>query len=177
MEQNHLPKYDRSHNETGCCPRFDPAPWEGQELHLKDRLFVRANTLSLFHVPVNMGSVFTSTFKAIHDANAEDEEFVVLSRDVSPWTSEHLFSVTREVAGADTVRVSGDFMTHVFEGSFGDMAKWCKEMERFAGAKGKRVDKQFYFYTTCPKCAKHYGRNYVVGVAQVSANEQVAAAA
>jgi hypothetical protein len=25
----------------------------------------------------------------------------------------------------------------------------------------------YFFYTTCPRCAKHYGKNYVVGVAQV----------
>jgi hypothetical protein len=177
MEQNHLPKYDRSHNETGCCPRFDPASWEEQELHLKDRAFVRAKTLSLFHVPLNMGSVFASTFKAIKDANAEDEEFVVLSRDISPWTSEHLFSVTREVPGADNVKLSGDFVTHVFEGPYSETGKWCEEMERFAAAKGKRIERQFYFYTTCPKCAKHYGKNYVVGVAQVSADTRMAAAA
>jgi hypothetical protein len=24
------------------------------------------------------------------------------------------------------------------------------------------------FYATCPKCARHYGKNYVVGVAKVS---------
>jgi hypothetical protein len=24
-----------------------------------------------------------------------------------------------------------------------------------------------YFYTTCPKSAKYYGKNYVVGVAKV----------
>ena len=25
----------------------------------------------------------------------------------------------------------------------------------------------YFFYTTCPKCAKYYGKNYVVLVAQV----------
>jgi len=26
---------------------------------------------------------------------------------------------------------------------------------------------QFFYYTTCPKCAKHYGKNYVVAFAEV----------
>jgi len=26
----------------------------------------------------------------------------------------------------------------------------------------------YFFYTTCPTCAKHYGKNYVVGVAKVT---------
>ncbi|WP_455707283.1 hydrolase [Mesorhizobium sp. ORM8.1] len=25
----------------------------------------------------------------------------------------------------------------------------------------------YFFYTTCPKCAKAYGKNYVVGIATV----------
>jgi len=26
----------------------------------------------------------------------------------------------------------------------------------------------YFFYTTCPTCAKHHGKNYVVGVAKVT---------
>lgn len=176
METNRLPKYDQSRNETGCCPRFDPAPWEGQELHLKDKAFVRAKTISLFHIPLNMGSVFAATFKAIKDAGAEGDDFAVLSRDLSLWTAEHLFVVSKPVPGVENVTLSGDFVTHVFEGPFSDAAKWCQDMERFAESKGWHVGKLYYFYTTCPKCAKHYGRNYVVGVAQVEPNAQRAAA-
>lgn len=168
METNHLPKYDRNNSETACCPRFDPSTWEGQELHFKDKPFVRAKTMSLLHIPLNMSGMFASTIKAIADAKAQDDEFAVLSHDVSPWRGEHLFAVTKDVPGADNIRLSGDFIAHVFEGPYGETANWCKEMETFAASKGKHVDAQYYFYTTCPKCAKHYGKNYVVGVAQVS---------
>lgn len=37
-------------------------------------------------------------------------------------------------------------------------------MTAFAGEKGRSVKKAYFFYTTCPKCAKIYGKNYVVGV-------------
>jgi hypothetical protein len=167
MDTNHLPKIDQSQNETGCCPRFDPAPWEGQELHFRDKPFVRAKTMSLFHIPLNMGDTFQSTLKAIADSGAEDEEFVVLSRDPSAWSGEHFFAVKKEVPGAENVKLSGDFVTHVFEGPFSRMSAWCKEMEVLVSKKGKHLDKLYYFYTTCPKCAKHYGKNYVVGIAQV----------
>ena len=176
METNHLPKYGQSNNETGCCPRFDPAPWEGQDLHLKDKPFVRATTRSAFHIPLNMGNVFEATFKAIKDAGAEEPEFAVLSRELSPWSAEHLFAVSKPVPGAENVKLSGDFVTHVFEGPYSDAEKWCKDMEHYAADKGRRVDKLYYFYTTCPKCAKHYGKNYVVGIAQVSPSAQRAVA-
>jgi hypothetical protein len=177
MELNHLPKIDPTKNETGCCPRFDPSTWEGQELHFKDKPFVRAKTRSVFHIPLNMGSVFASTMKAIQDAHADDQEFAVLSHDLSAWTGEHLFAVTKDVPGLENIKLSGDFITQVFEGPYSDTAKWCKEMESFAASKGKRIDSLYYFYTTCPKCAKQYGKNYVVAVAQVSPAAQTAIAA
>jgi NMD protein affecting ribosome stability and mRNA decay len=44
-------------------------------------------------------------------------------------------------------------------------------MERQVQAKGKRLDLTYLFYTTCPRCAKHYGKNYVVGVSRVRSGD------
>jgi hypothetical protein len=84
MLTNETPTFDLSDNETRCCPRFRPEPWDRRELHFVEKPFVKASTVCFFHIPLNMGGVFGKT------------------------------------------------------------------------------------YTTCPRCAKHYGNNYVVGVAQVS---------
>lgn len=40
-------------------------------------------------------------------------------------------------------------------------------MNDFVKSKGKEVKKLYFFYTTCPKCAKHYGQNYTVLVSQI----------
>jgi hypothetical protein len=32
----------------------------------------------------------------------------------------------------------------------------------------RALETLYFFYTTCPKCAKHYGKNYVVAVAKVT---------
>lgn len=168
MDVNAVPKYDLSDNPTGCCPRFDPVGWDEQELHFKDKRFVKAKTRSLMHVPVNMGSVFSKTFKAIEEADAQGEDgFIVLSRDSSAWTAEHYFAVVRDVPGQDMTRMSGEFVTKVFEGPYKDAPKWCAETEGYAKENGKAVEDTYFFYTTCPKCAKYYGKNYVVVVARV----------
>ncbi|HEY9052867.1 MAG TPA: hydrolase, partial [Gammaproteobacteria bacterium] len=115
METNALPKYDASDNPANCCPRFNPEGWDEQELHFKDKLFVKATTRSLFHIPVNMGSVFPETFKALENAQAQNmEQFIVLSHDPSAWRGEHYFAVTKDVPGQEMVKLSGDFMTKVF---------------------------------------------------------------
>lgn len=168
METNAVPKYDMSDNPTNCCPRFKPEGWDEQELHFKDKLFVKAKTRSLFHIPMNMGKVFSSTSDAIENASAYDENnLIILSRDPSAWMSEHFFSVAKDVPGQKTVRMSGDYFTKVFEGPFKDVPKWEADMDEFIKEKGKQVKNTYYFYTTCPKCAKFYGKNYVVAVAEV----------
>ncbi len=40
-------------------------------------------------------------------------------------------------------------------------------MNAYAVAQGKTMSKMYFFYTTCPKCAKKYGKNYVVILAQL----------
>lgn len=165
MKINELPTYDPSDNLTGCCPRFHPEGWEGQELHFQDKPFVRASTVSVFHMPLNMGAVFTKTWRAIQEAHAEGGGFLVLSHDDSPWHADHLFAVSGDVPGADMVHLTGTYKTHVFEGPFSDAGKWAAAMKE----KEPGMKDLFFFYTTCPKCAKVYGKNYVVGVAQVDA--------
>ena len=168
MRINELPPYDPTDNETGCCPRFHPEPWDNQELHFDNKPFVRASTVSLFHVPLNMGSVFGRTQKAIEQAHAQGDGFLVLSHDESAWHAEHLFAVAQDVPGAEMVHLSGDFVTKVFEGAYSDAPKWCDAMNDVAAAHGRQIETLYYFYTTCPKCAAHYGKNHVVGVARLA---------
>jgi hypothetical protein len=168
MELNQIPAYDETDNPTGCCPRFHPEGWDEQELRFDDKPFVRASTVSAFHVPLNMGSVFHKTEEAIRRQHAEAGSFLVLSHDTSAWHADHLFAVDKDVAGADMVRLSGTFLTKVLEGPYSDAKRWCGEMERYVAEKGKRLEQLYFFYTTCPRCAKAYGKNYVVGVAKVS---------
>lgn len=167
MNVNETPNYDASDNPTGCCPRFKPEGWEGQALHFKDKPFVRAKTRSLFHIPINMGRVFEKTFGAIEAANALNEkQAIILSRDLSPWTSEHLFAVTKDVPGETMETLSGDYLTKVFEGPYKDAPKWEEEVKSYVAGQGQTLDKTYYFYTTCPKCVKYYGKNYVVALAK-----------
>ena len=169
MEVNQLPYYDMKDNPTGCCPRFHPEGWNEQELHFDHKPFVKAVTRSLLHIPLNMGRIFSKTFKAIEKAGAtKEDEFLVLTDDVSPWKSEHYFSVTKNVPGEEMIYLNGDYLMRVFEGPYKNARLWYKEMEDYVRQKGKQPEKIYFYYTTCPKCAKYYRKNYVVGIAQIS---------
>lgn len=167
MELNALPIYDQSANPTNCCPRFNPDGWDDPQLHFKDKPFVKAKTKSVMHVPVNMGKVFKRTFEAIESANASDpDQFVVLSRDISPWAGEHLFSVTKDVPGQTMAHLTGDYHTKVFEGPYKHVRQWHDDLIQSVGGNTDTDPETFFFYTTCPKCAKYYGKNYVVGLVE-----------
>jgi hypothetical protein len=75
--------------------------------------------------------------------------------------------VDKDVPGLENTNLSGKFFTRVYEGSFNETGKWCKDYEEEAKAKGMNIKKWYMWYTTCPKCAKKYGKNYVVIVGQV----------
>ena len=168
METNALPKYDMSDNPTNCCPRFNPEGWDEQELHFKDKLFVKGKTRSIFHIPLNMKTMYLQTMSAIEKADAmREDDLIILSHDPSAWKGEHYFSVSREVPGQEMVHLTGDYLTKVFEGPYKKAPKWEKEMETFVKEEGKSMKKLYFFYTTCPKCAKYYGKNYVVVVAEI----------
>jgi hypothetical protein len=169
MDTNVLPKYDMSDNPTGCCPRFKSEGWDEQDLHFKDKLFVKVRTKSIFHIPVNFGSVFPKAFMDIQEAGAHDDKnFIILSYDPSMWTGEHYFAATKDVPGYEMVKMTGNYLTKVFEGPYKNAPKWEREMKAFVQAKGKQAKKTYFFYTTCPKCAKHYGKNYMVAVSEIS---------
>jgi len=168
MPQTTLPKFQLDKSETGCCPRFDPAGWDGAQFEFDAHPFVRATTVNFLHIPLNIGSVIKRTWKKIEQAVAAPrDEFLVLSTDPSPWRGEHFFAVTKDVPDAEMVRLSGRFLAKVYEGPYREAGKWARDMGQYVTSQGLRMQKLYFFYTTCPKCAKQLGKNYVVAFAAV----------
>lgn len=157
-------------NETGCCAVPNVSAWQDKEVTMTDQRFIRMHTRSFFYIPLNMSKVMTKIQKTAEDAEATmpPKEAMILSRELSPWKAEQLYAVSKPVEGADNVTLSGTFLTKVFDGPFKDAGKWYKSLIEFAKTKNKKAEKVYMFYTTCPKCAKHYGHNYVIGLAQVA---------
>jgi len=75
--------------------------------------------------------------------------------------------VTKDIQGAEMASISGKFLSKVFEGPYRDVRKWIEEMKTFARSRDRTLQKLYFFYTTCPKCAKKHGKNYVAILAQV----------
>jgi hypothetical protein len=158
-------------NQKECCAKFNPEIWDNKTIEWTDKLFIREDLPQIFHMPLpwTIGGVMTKLWKKIQDAGANPEikDFIWLCYDPSPWKSENYIAVTKEVSGLRNEKISGTFMTKVFDGPYNEVPKWIKEMDRFLSGQGKKAEKYYFYYTTCPKCAKKYGHNYVVLFAKI----------
>jgi len=153
-------------NETGCCPKFNPKPWQGKEIIWDNKIFVKDRVASFLHIPLNMGSKIVKNMKLIEAARAKPAEQLMLCDENSLWGSDIYINVSKEVPGVQMATLSGTFLTKVFEGPYKNAGVWAKEMEGYVKSKGKTIEKLYFCYTTCPACAKAYGKNYVVLFAQ-----------
>jgi len=168
---------------TGCCEPFDPKPWDdpstlqfgsgqassGQvkEITWKDKIFVKDHVTSFLHIPLNMGKKIVKNMALIEKANAKAPHQLMLTDEKSLWGADIYIDVAKEVAGAKMATLSGTFLTKVFEGSYKNTGLWAKEMMEYVKSKGKTSKKLYFSYTTCPKCAKAYGKNYIVLFAKI----------
>lgn len=149
-------------SETGCCPRFNPELWDKKEITWKDKLFVKDHVKSFLHIPLNFGSVMKKNMSIIEAAGARNTDNILLSDEKSLWGADIFIAVDKDVPTLPQEKISGTFLTKVFEGPYSNAGKWAKEMKEYVKSKGKEPKQLYFWYTTCPKCAKVYGENYTV---------------
>ncbi|NCO89201.1 hypothetical protein GW881_04780, partial [Candidatus Roizmanbacteria bacterium] len=93
---------------------------------------------------------------------------LMLTDEKSMWGADIYIDVSKKVSGAQMATLTGTFLTKVFEGTYQNVGKWAEEMKVYVKNKNKEIKKLYFSYTTCPKCAKAYGKNYVVLFAQIN---------
>lgn len=154
-------------SETGCCKRFDPAPWDKKTKILKNKMFLKDTVRSFFYMPLNFGKIMVKNVEKIQKAGALVKTPFMLSDCSSPWRTDLYIEVSKKVPDAEIVKMSGTFLTKVYEGSYNKMGAWTRDMQEYVKTKHKKMKKMYFFYTTCPACAKVYGKNYTVILAQI----------
>lgn len=154
-----------------CCSEVDPKVWDNKTHEWKDRKFIKGSIPLFFHMPFpsKVKKVITTLWNKAEEvkANQEPDEFVLLANDTSPWKGHYYLSVNKEVPNAENTTISGTFISKVFDGPYGGIPKYIKQMNKELAEQGKKAKDYYFYYTTCPKCAKKYGHNYIVAFAEV----------
>lgn len=156
-----------TNNTEECCPRFNPEPWDDKVITWQNKRFLQDHVTSFFHIPLNYGSVMARNDKTIRAAGACTDTQIILTDENSLWGADVYIEVSKDVPNARMSTLSGTFISKVFEGPYRNMRKWIDDMKAHVSTKNKSIRKLYFYYTTCPKCAKKYGKNYVVILAHV----------
>lgn len=156
--------------EPECCPKFDPQRWNDKVHTWDHKHFVIGHVRTFFWMPLNFGSVVRRLDRRIREAGGTLEQNVCLSDHTSRWNMDIYLAVDREVPGAENAEMSGTMFSRVYEGPLQQTAAWCRDFDEESERRGLRIRKQYMWYTTCPKCAKKYGKNYMAIVGEVGQN-------
>jgi hypothetical protein len=156
--------------ETGCCPIFDTKPWDEKTHVWKEKLFLQDEVFQIMHIPVNMGAVVKRMFAKIQSEQASpaNKDFLMLCYDPSPWKSEIYMTVTKPIPNGKMAKVTGTFMSKVYDGPYNMVPQFIKENDAYLAKNGKKALKYYFHFAYCPKCMKAYGHNYVIAFAQVA---------
>ncbi len=154
MDTQNKPEFD-------CCPPFEPEPWDDKIIQWENKRFIKESVCTFFYMPVNFGRTMKKLDKKVRQAGALMPGWLCLSDHTSKWNMDIYLAVDKEIPSAENVSLSGKFFSKVYEGPYKDTNKWCKDYEALARNKGLKIRKWYMWYTTCPKCAKKYGKNYV----------------
>lgn len=155
------------YDKTICCPEFDPTLWDEKIFEWSDKKFIRVSVFTFFYMPIAFGKAMKRLDETITQANAENPQAMCLSDHTSIWNMDLYLAVDKEIPNAQNTTLSGTFVSKVYEGSFNETGKWQKDFTVWHSTQGHKIVKQFMWYTTCPKCAKKYGKNYVVILAEI----------
>lgn len=154
-------------NQAECCPKFNPEPWDDKTIEWNNKKFIKDHVCTIFYMPINFGGVMKRVNEKVSKAEAAIPDWLCLADHTSKWNMDLYLAVDKEVMDAENVTLSGKFYCKVYEGPFKDTGKWSKDYKAQANSKGFNIKKWYMWYTTCPKCAKKYGNNYVVIVGKV----------
>lgn len=153
--------------EPVCCPEFDPNPWDNKVIEWDNKKFIRDKVFTLFFMPVNFGGAMKRLNQKVENAGAGIPDSLCLSDHTSKWNMDLYLAVDKEIPDADNATLSGKYFSKVYEGPYRDTGKWTEDFKKEAKTKGFEIRKWYMWYTTCPKCAKKYGKNYVVNICKI----------
>ena len=155
-----------------CCPKFDPALWDGKEFDWENKKFIKDSLPTFFHIPFPpmISQKITRMWKAVEESRAgapDKKDTLILFRDPSAFRSEIYVSVEKDVPTENNVVISGKFASKVFDGGYNDIPKFIKIMDKYLTETKRKAKDYYVHYAYCPGCAKKFGHNYMIIFAKV----------
>lgn len=157
---------------NNCCPKFDPTRWDEKTFTWDKKTFIMESIPTFFHTPfppmINKKVIkMMNLTKRSWKIEKNIQETLLLFRDPHPFKSEIYLSVSWKVEWANNKEISGTFIAKVFDGPYGAVPKFIKEMDEYLESKWKKAKDYYIHYAYCPKCAEITKHNYMILFAEV----------
>lgn len=150
-----------------CCPRLKPEDFDRKVFGWKDKPFYKAKYLSFFRMPLTYGSAVKNAMAELKSRNLAADPMLMLSGEESMFYSSLLVEMSRDDSTVPVRKLSGRFLSMLFEGSYRNTSRWVKETVEYCKSQGHETTELYFFYATCPKCARHYGKAQTVIFAKI----------
>lgn len=160
-----------------CCPEFDAKQWNEKTITWRDQKFAKDKVLCFFYMPLNFGTAMKRLMTKLEAAHAQSPNWICLSDHMSKWRMDVYLAVDRDLPDTQMQTMTGTFISKVYDGPFSETKKWCEDFADYAKREGVETGKTYMWYTTCPKCAKKRGKNYVAILAEVKPSASASASA
>lgn len=195
---------DDSKADACCCSAAFPSHYDEQTITWDSKPFIVESTWCFLYMPLNFaGATRRAQAKLAQLTAGKDDDAdntkkkdgnkecrIMLSDMISPWSTRIYFAVDTKNADdsnlpvkddSTIVKMSGTFLTKVFEGPYSEFKTWIDTMTVYVKQQLKDSDVDevdriladranwYAYYMTCPKCAKTLGKNYTVLFVKVSA--------
>ncbi len=151
-----------SSNSEECCPVFEPKNWDEKVFEWQNKNFIKDKVFSMFYIPMNFGAAMKRIDEKVSKAGAISKDGLCLTHFTSKWNLELFYAVDKIIPDAENTSLSGKFFSKVYEGSYKEIDGWINQFISISKSKGFEIGKIYLWYTTCPKCVKKHGKNYVV---------------
>ena len=145
-----------------CCPKLIKGDWDKKEVQWKEKPFYKTKYYSLFHIPINFGGVVRKAMEEITSRGLDEEPVMMFSKEDSMFSATLLISLRRDAKDLETVKLSGRYISMIFENGYRQTSKWVGEVRRYVEGQGKVAKELLFWYVTCPRCAKKYGKTQTV---------------
>lgn len=150
-----------------CCPKLAAEDFDRKVFGWEDKPFYKTKYFSFFHMPLTYGSAVNKAMAELKSRGLAADPTLMLSGEESMFYSSLLIEMSRDGNSVPVRRLSGKFISMFFEGSYRDTGRWVKEVVEYCRSRDYETKELFFFYATCPKCARHYGKAQTVIFAKI----------
>ncbi len=144
------------------CPRLVREEWDRQIHQWDKKPFYALPYRSFFGWPTNLARQTAAAVDLLSRRGLLESIPINFAVNEQSFGGTLLISINRNVKDLETRAISGKFMSFFFEGKYTQRTDWIRQVYRYGRANNLNFHELYFWYATCPTCAKKQGYAQVV---------------